>query len=144
MKEIKFLAIIIGVVVDVAGSLVSGFAIGIFLVIFHVAQGMPIKDVSVALDQKHLNQSIPFDLASLGVGGFFSMVGGFVTGWMAKAGQIKNGMLMGVVSTLLSIFFWGYDPFWVNAAGCFFTLIPATAGGYMAYVFFGGRPSSRA
>jgi len=139
MKDVKFLAICVGVVVDIAGSFAAGLVMGIILVIFHLAQGTQLKDIASVMDQKHLSQSIPFNLASLGVGGFFSMVGGLVTGWMAKVSPTKNGLIMGIFSTLLSIFFWGYDPAWVNAAGCFFTIIPATVGGYLAFIFFGRR-----
>jgi hypothetical protein len=140
MKDVKFLAIFIGVIVDIVGSFTSGLVLGIILIIYHVAQGTPLKDISSVMDQKHLSQSIPFLLSSLGLGGFFSLVGGFVAGWMAKVSPTKNGLIMGVISTLLSIFFWSFSPAWFNAAGCLFTIGPATAGGYLAFVFFGRRP----
>ena len=135
MKDIKFLAIIVGIIVDVGGSLAFGFVFGIFLAIIYVAQGVPVNELSTVLDQKHLNQSIPLLLGNLGIGGFFSLTGGFVTGWIAKVSQTKNGLIMGVGSTLLSKPFWSFEPAWLNAAGCVFTIGAATAGGLLADAF---------
>ena len=139
MKDIRFLAIFAGLAVDIGGSLGAGLAMGIVIALFHLMQGMPIKELSAAMDQKHLLASIPIDLANLGAGGFFSLLGGFVTGWIARVSRTKNACIMGVVSTALSVFFWAYEPMWMNALGCVFTLIPATLGGVFSQALFGHR-----
>ena len=139
MKDVKFLAIFAGSVVAMVGSLASGLVLGIILIIYHVSQGTPLKDMSSVMDQKHLSNSMPLLVCSLGLGGFFCLVGGFVTGWMAKVSPMKNGLLMGVLSTLLTVFFWSYYPAWFNVVGSVFTIGPAMAGGYLAQVFLSRR-----
>jgi len=138
--RLRFLAIIVGLAVDIVGSLALGFVFGIVLVVFHLMQGIPIQDIATQMDAKHLNQSVIFLLASLGVGGIGSLVGGFVTGWMAKASRVTNGFAMGILSTLVSIPFWGTDPLWFNLLGVVMTMGMATTGAYFADLIFRRAP----
>ena len=143
MKGLKFLAIIVGLVVDIFGSLLSGLFIGIAMVIFYASQGMSMKEISVQLDAAHLNQSLPFLLSSAGVGGFFTVVGGFVTGWMAKTYELKNALIMGLLSVAFGALFWSFSPMWFNVAGALITPPSAMAGGYFAQCIFTARNTAR-
>ena len=140
--RLKFLAIFIGFIVDVGGSLLLGVILGIALLVIHLAQGMPLQEIMVQMDTKHLNQSVAFLLASLGIGGLGSLTGGFVTGWMAKTSRVINGFAAGVLSTSLGLCFWNMNPAWYNLLGCVITLGLATTGAYFADLIFGRAPAA--
>ena len=128
MKDVRFLAIFAGLAVDIGGSLAAGLAIGIALTLFHLAQGMPVKEITTVMDQQHLTASITLDLANLGVGGFFSLLGGFVTGWIAGVSRVKYALIMGAGSVLFSAIFWVFEPPWLNVLRLHFHRRPRHAG----------------
>jgi hypothetical protein len=138
MKDIKFFAIFVGLIVDIFGSLFSGIVISIVVAIYLAVQGMPLKQISVQLSSTE-EQSFLALHAAIGIGEFSTFVGGFVTGWMAKSAQLKNALIMGILSTLLGALFWSFNPLWFNIVCIPFTPASAAVGGYLAYVFFGQR-----
>lgn len=140
-KGLKFLAILTGFVTDIGGSFVVGVLFGITLFIFHAAQGMPTREIVAQLDSKHLQQSMILMSASLGLGSFCSLLGGFVTGWMAKASQVKNGFVMGFFSIAFGSFFWASNPLWYDVVGAIFTLAATTFGAYVAPLILGVGPT---
>jgi ABC-type thiamin/hydroxymethylpyrimidine transport system permease subunit len=142
MKDLKFLAIFVGWVVDIFGTLLFGFGMTIVLMIFFAAQGMPLKQITVQTNTAHLDQSLPILLASLGIGGFSTVVGGFVTGWMAKVSQLKNAVVMGLLSTLFGVVFWSFSPLWFNIVCTLITPAAAATGGYFAQCIFVPRRAS--
>jgi hypothetical protein len=98
------------------------------------------KDIMVHLDAAHLYKSIPLLLASLGIGGFFTVVGGLITAWMAKTHQVKNATVMGLVSIVLGLPFWGSYPLWYNVIAVLVVLGAAATGGYFAKCIFVPHP----
>lgn len=147
MKDIKFFAIFVGTVVTILGALASGIVLGIFLMFTHpmqdmLAKGAPVTDIVVAME-KLMTQSISMNLASLGLGGFFCLVGGFVTGWIAKTSVVKNALIMSIISGLLGLLFITFYSAWYEVVCWLFTIGPAMAGGYLASVFIRPRPSTR-
>jgi hypothetical protein len=140
MRDVKYLAIFTGLAVDIGCSLGCGMVLGILMVIYHLSQGVPAPKLLEVMDGKHLAGSVPFLVTTLGLGGFGSLLGGFVTGWLAKVSEMKNASITGILSILLSVFFWNMYPIWYNAAGCLFTVGPAIAGGFFSHVIFGHRP----
>jgi hypothetical protein len=143
MKGFKFLAIFVGLVVDIGGSFLSGVVIAVVMMIFYATKGMPLKEISTQMDAAHLGQSIPVLLSSIGVGGFFTVVGGFVTGWLAQSFQLKNALLMGLLSALFGAVFWTFSPLWYNIVCVLITPVAAAVGGYFAQCIFVPRYAPR-
>jgi hypothetical protein len=141
LRGLKFLPIFVGFLVDIGGSFFVGVLFGFALFIFHAAQGMPTRDIVAQMDSKHIQQLLILMSASLGLGSFCSLLGGFVVGWMARVSQVKNGFVMGLFSTAFGSFFWASNPLWYNVICPVFTVGATMSGAYFAQVLFGKGPT---
>jgi hypothetical protein len=135
MRGLKILAIFVGLITDIGSSLIFGLLFGIALVVFHAVQGTPLKEI--AENAQNIHQSPVLLLASLGLGSMGTLLGSFVTGWMAKHHRIMNGLVMGLCSTLFGALFWGKDPIWYDGLGAFCTIGMSACGAYFADLIFG-------
>jgi hypothetical protein len=140
MKGISFKAVFIGVAIDFGLSLGVGLVLGIGLGIALYMEGVPPGEIASRLDLSH---SLSLLLMSLVLGGIAIFIGGFVTGWIAKFYEVKNALLAGLVSTVLSCPFLGGYPAWYDVAAVLFTIVPSVLGGYVAKVIFdrGSKPA---
>jgi hypothetical protein len=125
MKDIKFLAIIVGVVTDVASTQVILLKFVFFCAIVLRIEG---QDFRPLLSQHSLSTQLP----EMALGGLGSFLGGFVAGRMAKTAEIKNTLLMGLLSNATGFAFFHMAETWVMVAGSAMTFAAATLGGYLA------------
>ncbi len=113
----KIGAIIIGWLVDVVGSAIVGGIAALIMVgpaamkAIKQASQNPQGARNPAVTQTQMenlastvnNSSLP--LVMLLIGCLFSVVGGFVAARLAKQGEFKNGLAVGLLSLFLSLFF---------------------------------------
>ena len=133
----KILGVFVGVITDITVSVALGLVFGMVLAIYLVAHGTPPQDLV-----KHatkIQQTTLMMLAGGGLGSFGSLVGGFVTGWIAGSSRMVCGVIMGLGSVAASIPFWKGEPLWYNVLGVVLTLIMATSGACLADAIFGRR-----
>ncbi len=136
MKDFKFLAIFLGLILDIAGSLFSGIIIAILLMAYDALLGMSLKNIMVEMDAVHLSHNLLAQLLGLGFGEFFTFAGGFLVGWMARGYEVKNALTMGLVSAVLGLAFWSFYPAWYNIVCLLLTPAVGTAGGRVARIVF--------
>jgi len=141
MKDVKFLAIFVGLIVDICGSLLTGVVIGVGLTVFYAAQGVPLKQITAQLSSEQLNNSFLMLFTSIGLGEISVLAGGFITGWMAKNHAVKNALITGSISAALGLAFAGFYPIWYNILCVLLTPSIAALGGYIAQLLFGNRQS---
>ena len=133
----KILGVIIGVVTDVTISLLLGIIFGIGIAIFLAVRGVNPNDLGPQITS--LLKEPYMKLANAGLGCFGSLVGGFVTGWIARTNRVLCGAIMGLGSVVISIPFWNQEPLWFNVLGIVLTLAMATCGAWLAEAVFGRR-----
>lgn len=119
MSGIRVKAIVLGVLVDIGGSLISGVGLGIVLAILLLARGGP------DLTRLEELESAWWMLATgycLGIA--FTLLGGFVAGRVAGEREVLHGALTGGVSALLGIPLSLTAPLWYGVL-CFVSVPPA-------------------
>jgi hypothetical protein len=131
----NILGVFVGVVTDIVVSMILGLLFGVLLGAYELAQGVHALDL-VAHPNKFVQQA-PALLAEAGLGAFGSLVGGFVTGWIARTNRVVCGIIMGCGSVLVSLPFWYASPLWYNILGAFLTIGMATAGAFAAEALLG-------
>ena len=122
-SDIKFTAVIIGAVVDNAGTLLLMTTLAAAL----VSTGLSEDEVMVRM--KSSNGLLLGLILGLGC----TVMGGFFAGWIAKRAEVLHGALVAIVGMVLSMFFRESGmPIWFEIAG-FVCMLPAgMAGGYLA------------
>lgn len=135
MRGLKFSAIIVGALVDVIVSILLGVPFAIILIAYHTSQGMTMAAATEQIQKEA--HSVLMLLASIGLGGTGSLVGGFVAGWMARHHRVTNGAGAGILSVLLSVFAWSGYPLWFNLLGVVITVGLAASGAYLSHLIFG-------
>lgn len=125
-KRFRVWAVVAGVATDFASSFVVGIVSSVVLTIVLLAQGTPQEELAETMKQ------LPFALFGLVAGLGCTILGGFVSGKVAKQSKVRHGLAVGVVSTLLASPFWVPSPLWYTAV-CILTVTPAAMlGAYMA------------
>lgn len=99
-RGVKPLAILVGVATDIGGTIVVSSLMGVIATIILMNQGANIAQLPDELAE--LTISLPFAIASLLLGLFWTAVGGFMAGWFAPHARLLHGALVGVVSTVLA------------------------------------------
>jgi hypothetical protein len=130
------LAVIVGFVVDVLGTVVVVIALSIALGVLWVAQG--VKPADVDAKAKALGEDPIFLGVTAGIGCAFTLLGAYVAGRMAGVKPVLHGLgvavlgdLFGVVVTLA--FPDAVDgPFWYVVASFVVPLPVGMLGGYLA------------
>ncbi len=130
----KFLGIVVGLVTDIAVSLILGLILGVVMAIFLAAHGVAAHDLAARITA--LQKEPYVMLAEIGLGSFGSLIGGFVTGWIAGTHRIICGGVMGICSCLAALPFWPGQPLWANLLGLAVTLILAVGGACSAEAIF--------
>ena len=121
-------AIIVGLLVDIAGSVVVGIVLGVVVAIIAIAMGVTSPDAVGALRANVY-------LKAIGLVGttFFTCLGGFVAARMSRPHGVKNAVAVGVLSLAfgiaLALAMPGITPMWKLIAGLILTLPAALVGG---------------
>ncbi len=136
MGRPRILAIVAGVITDILSSSVLQILFVILITIVLMAKGQTSKDVMADMTPGP-NASIPLLLALSGIGAVGSLLGGFVTGWIARHHRLFNAFLTGSISVLTAVYFIKEYPIWYDCLGVVLTIGPAVAGGYFADLIFG-------
>jgi hypothetical protein len=123
LSDIKIKAVIIGAIVDNAGTLL----VMTFLASALVSTGFTEDEVMNRM------KSTNGLLLGLIVGMGYTVGGGYLAGRMAGRAEVLHGALVAVAAMILSVIFHeSGDPLWFDIAG-FAAILPAgMAGGYLA------------
>jgi hypothetical protein len=127
----KTKAIIVGLLIDIAGSAVVGIVLGIGVALVAVATGSATPEAIGALGANVFVKAI-------GLAGttFFTALGGYVAARMSKPNGIRSALAVGVISLLLGVALAvalpGVTPQWKLIAGLLLTLPAAFVGGRIA------------
>lgn len=98
MRRIRIKAVVLGVLVDVGGSLISGVGLGIVLAILLLARGGGDPAALERLESAWWMLATGFFM-----GIAFTILGGFVAGRVAGEREVLHGAVTGGVSALLAI-----------------------------------------
>lgn len=123
--DIKFKAVIVGAIVDNAGTF-------LFMTILASA----LLSTGLSVDQVvNRMKSMSGLLLQLIVGLGCTVLGGYVAGRMAGRAEVLQGVLVAALGMIVALIFWeGGTPVWLNIAG-FAGMLPAgMGGGYLAYL----------
>jgi hypothetical protein len=123
LSDIKFRAVIVGAVVDNAGTLLLMSILAAAL----VSTGLSEDEVMSRM------KSTSGLLLGLIIGLSCTVLGGYFAGRMAGRSEVLHGVLVAVVGIIIALIFReSGDPLWFDIAG-FAGMLPAgTAGGYLA------------
>jgi hypothetical protein len=131
MKHLSIRAVAIGVLVDLAGSVATGVALGIFVAIIAASTHTLSPEHMAALRNT-------FSVKLLGLVGttFFTGLGGYVAARKTLPNGLVNSLAVGLVSLCLgislAILVPGVTPLWKLIAGVILTVPAACVGGYVA------------
>jgi hypothetical protein len=100
-RGISLKAVLLGVLIDWAMSLLVGMVIGIVVVIYAVAE-LHIAPTDSAKIKELLHSDWNCALVCV-VGGVTTIIPGIATGWIARSNRVKNAFVMTIVSTLASL-----------------------------------------
>ena len=122
-------AIGIGVLVDIAGSLITALIFAIVYSIILSQQGHSTTEI-----ESMMTGSSFVYLVSLILGLGCTVLGGFVCARIAKREEVKHSAIMGVGGLVLSLLSTGDpEPVWYLIIGVILTVPMAVVGGYIAY-----------
>ena len=124
-------AVLIGLLVDIGGSLLVGFLLGVVVVAIAAAT----HQMSPA-QLAHLAANVPLKIVGLIGTLLATFVGGYVAARIGRPHAVPNALAVGVISLLLGILLWlrepvGVTPLWKAISGLLLT-IPAALGGGLA------------
>ena len=123
-SDIKIKAVIVGAVVDNAGTLLLMTTLAAAL----VSTGLTEDEVMSRM------KSTSGLLLGLIIGLSCTVMGGYFAGWIAKRAEVLNGALVAVVGMVLAqIFRESGMPLWFEIAGVVCMLPAGMAGGYLAH-----------
>lgn len=125
--KINIKSVFLGFLVDIVGSLLVGFIIGIIAAILYVAKGNRIDGF-----EQFYYSNLPIMIISLIVGLLFVILGGFIAGKVAKQDEILNACSVGMVGILFGLFFCWSLPLWYNIASFLLIMPCAYLGGLIA------------
>ena len=144
MRGIRILAVFVGLIIDLALSVVWSIVFSIGLILYLTQR--PGHHASFSVPEIHaLLRTVPVMLINTAAGGGTALIGGFVTGWVAKTDRGKNASALAIVELVVSLPFLvlmmnGY-PAWYPLAGCIVTVALTLLGGYAANVILSEKSS---
>ena len=100
MGRVSVKGVLIGGVVDIVASLILGLLIEIYAMAKFGVLTAPNPQASAAL----LNASVPLRLTQVAVGLLCSLLGGYVSGWVAKHDELLNGGLSAFLCVALGMY----------------------------------------
>jgi peroxiredoxin len=126
LKEIRVKALLLGVLADFGGGVVTGILMGIFGGIIFFSKSIS----GDGLDASSFGNV--FRIPSLVFGWGFTILGGYVAGRVANQSEVLHGGLVGAINIPLGLLFAFACPLWLNVI--FFALIIpcGMAGGLIA------------
>lgn len=93
-------AVVIGLLIDIGGTLGVGFLVGVFVGIYLIVKGVPPDRMEEAI-----YSSFGFLLLSLIIGLFFTGLGGYIAAKIAKTAELKHAFVVGLLSTLTGMLY---------------------------------------
>jgi len=100
MGRVSVKGVLIGGVVDIVASLILGLLIEIYAMAKFGVLTAPNAQARAAL----LNASVPLRLTQVAVGLLCSLLGGYVSGWVAKHDELLNGGLSAFLCVALGMY----------------------------------------
>jgi hypothetical protein len=132
--RLRWKAILLGFVVDYAGSVTFGVISGIVVSFLHVSRGGVVAEAPQAL-----LASSTYMTLGLVVGSLFVVVGGFIIGWLVPQARLLNGAALGALDILLGLTYHGEVPDWYHYICLVVTMPCALFGAWLAVFFFPHR-----
>ncbi len=131
LKNVNIKAVLLGSLVDIGGTLVSGtiYLLALYIAILVRQAGMEGAD---ELSIEQITEGTGFQLTALVIGLGYTMLGGFVAASVAKGEKMLQAGVMGGISLLFSLFFLEAAHIWFDITGLLLTLPLALLGGYLA------------
>ena len=121
-------AVLLGILVDIVGTFTLGLLIlGILLGIYYSSQEIPLDEM-----ETYMKNDIPSLFLTIAVGLYFTFLGGFVAGRVAKSDEVLNASIVGIAGVLLLLFFWDESLLGVNLIFLIFTIPVAMLGGKLS------------
>ena len=126
--KINSKAVLLGILVDIVGSFTLGLlVIMILLGIYYASKGIPVDEM-----ETYMKTDIPSIFLTITVGLYFTFLGGFVAGRVAKSDEVLHASIVGIAGVLLLLFFWDESTPGVNLIGLTFTIPVAMLGGKLS------------
>lgn len=126
--KINSKAVLLGILVDIVGTFTLGLLITMILLgIYYASQGIPVDEM-----ETFMKNDIPSLFITIAIGFYFTFLGGFVAGRVAKSDEVLNASIVGIVGVLFLLFFWNESPLGVNLIGLTFTIPVAMLGGKLS------------
>ena len=126
--KINIKAVLLGILVDIAGTFTLGLlVIALLLGIYFVSQGIPLDDM-----ETYTKNDVPSIFLMIAVGLYFTFLGGFAAGRVAKSDEVLNSSIVGIFGVLLILFFWNESSLWFNLIGLTLTIPAAMLGGKLS------------
>lgn len=126
-------ALLIGLIVDVAGTYVGANTAALAAVI-----GLSLFRSAQALADKAFTNSLALLLIELAFGLSFTVLGGYATATIAETEKLRHALGMGFLSVLVSLALMAFSPrqgpAWTYIAGCLLSLPVALLGGFLGSV----------
>lgn len=127
-KKLNIKAVVIGWLVDTAGSFIVGIFIGVVAGIILASKGLTPEQIV-----EELSNSIVFQNISLFTGFSFTFIGGYIAAYIAKADELKHALIVGILSLITSLLFIptisAEEPIWLLIS--LFVIPFALLGGYL-------------
>jgi hypothetical protein len=130
-RSLNWRAIIIGFVVDFGASTLCGLVLGVAAGVLHVRGGGDPAELGNVLIASPLYLRI-----ALAIGMFFVVVGGFITGKIARRAWLMNSIALGILSILHGLAYVGDLPAWYSLVGMGGSIPCAALGAWFSSVLF--------
>lgn len=135
------LAILLGFIVDVGGTMVFSLTAGIVASMLLVSEGMAPEDLPQAL-----GQSVTFQLSSLAGGLACTVLGGYVAARFANRSEYATAFAVGLASLVFGeamvIFAGQTAPLWLRLLGDALVIPAALLGGHLRALQKGVAPAA--
>lgn len=136
------LAIALGFIVDVGGTMVFSLAAGIVASMLLVSGGTAPEDLALALEQ-----SVTFQLTSLAGGLACTVLGGYVAARFANRSEYATAFAVGLASLVFGeamfLFAGQIAPLWLRLLGDLLVIPAALLGGHLRALQKGAAPATR-
>ena len=126
-RKISIKAILIGALVELAGTIIGRQIFRFIVVFIFASQGIPETEM-----ESKLSSSPMFSVGSLIIGFGFVFFSGFIGARIAKFREILHASIIGVISVLSSLTTIPFTPLWFDIIVFLLTIPIAMFGGYIA------------
>ncbi len=133
-KGIRFLGIVAGWLVDEGLTMSSSVVMLLIATVIVRAVG------GTEFSLLSLESSTPWTILMFFIGNACTVVGGFVTGCIAKSHRVKNGLALWIFEYIRFSYLWLYpstDSFWFSSLGNITNIASACLGAWIAKLILG-------